>query len=142
MTRHAAVPRQRTMTMRNDRRRSGEVDTGTHVPVTEAVAVSPSDVRRRFQLSVADEVYALHDGMNVIGRDPESDVVLDAAGVSRRHACITVDVRGVFVEDLGSRNGTFIGSRRITTSVQLKGVTPIRLGPVWLVFHPTCVAEE
>jgi DNA-binding winged helix-turn-helix (wHTH) protein len=33
---------------------------------------------------------ALHEGENVVGRDPASDVWLDAAGVSRRHAQIVV----------------------------------------------------
>lgn len=43
-----------------------------------------------------------------IGRRPESDVFVQDAGVSRRHATIRVDANGAVVRDAGSRNGTFV----------------------------------
>lgn len=49
---------------------------------------------------------ALREGENLVGRDPASDVWLDMAGVSRRHARIMVRGGHVTVEDLGSKNGT------------------------------------
>ena len=42
----------------------------------------------------------------------ECDFVLPDLDVSRRHACIEFDGRGVFVEDLKSTNGTLVGGRR------------------------------
>lgn len=55
-------------------------------------------------------IWQLSEGDNIIGRDPRSDIWLDAPGVSRRHAIIRVDSRNrrAMLEDLGSTNGTFI----------------------------------
>ncbi len=43
-----------------------------------------------------------------IGRDPQSDIHLDNAGVSRRHAQIVLDGERIEVLDVGSSNGTFV----------------------------------
>ncbi len=48
-----------------------------------------------------------------IGRGPENDVVLDAPQVSRHHARIVRGDEGVFLEDLGSANGTFVDGKRV-----------------------------
>ncbi|HEY6475097.1 MAG TPA: FHA domain-containing protein [Polyangia bacterium] len=48
-----------------------------------------------------------------IGRDPAGDIVLPHATVSWHHAAITADRDQVVAEDLGSRNGTFVGVDRI-----------------------------
>lgn len=64
-----------------------------------------------------------------IGRAPTNDVVLDHRSVSGRHASIWV-VRGeVWIEDLGSRNGTFrANGTRIRNPVKIGVGEPIRLG--------------
>jgi pSer/pThr/pTyr-binding forkhead associated (FHA) protein len=54
----------------------------------------------------------LAEGRNLIGREPQCKVVLEVQGVSREHACIDVQLAaggGVWVEDLGSTNGTYSG---------------------------------
>jgi DNA-binding winged helix-turn-helix (wHTH) protein len=61
----------------------------------------------------------LHAGQNVVGRDPSADVWIDAAGVSRRHACIVVTDDVVTIEDLGSKNGTVVGDARIERHVAI-----------------------
>ena len=48
----------------------------------------------------------LLDGENVIGRDPDASVRIDAPGVSRRHARILAEGGRFTLEDLGSKNGT------------------------------------
>ncbi len=48
-----------------------------------------------------------------IGSSPECDVVLDDPGVSRRHAEISLTARGVWLRDLGSKNGTLLGDTPI-----------------------------
>lgn len=50
----------------------------------------------------------------VIGRLDTCDLVLDDEGVSRRHAQFTVTESGTVLEDLDSRNGTFVGNQPIT----------------------------
>lgn len=55
----------------------------------------------------------------VIGRSSECDVPLDVAAVSRQHAALLFDDGQFFVEDLGSRNGTYLNNRRIEKSTKL-----------------------
>ncbi|HEX9187711.1 MAG TPA: winged helix-turn-helix domain-containing protein, partial [Vicinamibacteria bacterium] len=54
-------------------------------------------------------VIPLREGENVLGREGGVTVRIDAPSVSRRHACIRVDGAQVTIEDLGSKNGTFVG---------------------------------
>jgi DNA-binding winged helix-turn-helix (wHTH) protein len=76
--------------------------------------------------------YPLAEGDNIIGRDPQSDVWLDADGVSRRHAIIRVDSRNrhVRLEDLRSTNGTFVGRSAVDTEVSLSDGDLIQVGTV------------
>jgi hypothetical protein len=69
-------------------------------------------------------------GENVVGRDPEADVFIDAVGVSRRHALIVVAGEGVTLADLSSKNGTFVNGIRVTGPVPLAEDSDVRLGPV------------
>lgn len=54
-------------------------------------------------------------GLGVVhfGRAEDNDLVLADIGVSRRHARLVVNANGVFVEDLGSGNGTYFDGNRI-----------------------------
>ena len=78
---------------------------------------------------------ALDLGENLIGRDRESVVWIDDASVSRRHARIAVDEKGAAIEDLGSKNGTFVRGRRIEKPSRLEDKDPIKIGPASLVFR-------
>jgi len=49
----------------------------------------------------------------VVGRAAPSNVVLSAPRLSRRHASFVWESEGVFVEDLGSTNGTFVDGERV-----------------------------
>lgn len=53
-------------------------------------------------------------GSVVIGRAPNAEVLLDDAGVSRKHATLHVDEHTALLEDLGSANGTTINGVRLT----------------------------
>lgn len=55
----------------------------------------------------------------VLGRDPTCDVVLPQAQVSRRHARLTLREDAVWVEDLGSKNGTFLNGERLPAHTPL-----------------------
>src|SRR5712692_5014517 len=55
----------------------------------------------------------LEAGENLIGRDRTATVWIDDESVSRRHARIVVDGSGATLEDLGSKNGTALGGKRI-----------------------------
>ncbi|MGB8259958.1 MAG: ATP-binding cassette domain-containing protein, partial [Terracidiphilus sp.] len=65
----------------------------------------------------------------VVGRDPECDVPLPSQPmVSWRHARLTRTSEGMLVEDLGSRNGTYIDGVRVSGKVLAKVGQEIGLG--------------
>ena len=76
---------------------------------------------------------ALHDGENIIGRDPGVTVRLDLPSVSRRHARIVVSSDGAVVEDLGSKNGTFLRNERTTGALRLADLDELQVGSARLV---------
>ena len=49
----------------------------------------------------------------LIGRAQGCDLNLEDEGVSRRHAKVTLTPEGCFLDDLGSRNGVFIGNQKV-----------------------------
>jgi len=75
---------------------------------------------------------ALHDGDNIIGREPGATVHLDLPSVSRRHARIVVSPQDAVVEDLGSKNGTLLQNVRITSAVRLADLDELQVGSVRL----------
>jgi DNA-binding winged helix-turn-helix (wHTH) protein len=84
----------------------------------------------RWWLTCGPDVFPLCAGENIIGRGPEADVRLDATGVSRRHARILVDGEHVVVEDVGSKNGTFVGGERINAPRRLLANDELGVGSV------------
>jgi pSer/pThr/pTyr-binding forkhead associated (FHA) protein len=69
-----------------------------------------------------------------IGRGAESDVPLDGdSTVSSRHALVTRRVDGLWVEDIGSTNGTFVNGARVTSPRLLQTGDVVRVGHTDLV---------
>ena len=77
----------------------------------------------------------LHEGDNIIGRDPKSDVWLDMAGVSRKHALVSVCSGRAEIEDLGSKNGTTVGSERLTARTSLHDGDTVLIGPAHMTYR-------
>jgi DNA-binding winged helix-turn-helix (wHTH) protein len=78
---------------------------------------------------------ALGQGEHLLGRAPEVAVWVDSAGVSRRHARIVVDGATAFLEDLGSKNGTYLNDLRVSRPRRLRDGDEIRIGAVRIVFR-------
>ena len=79
----------------------------------------------------AGQVEAFRKGYIGLGRHPLSDVRFDAErdlDVSSRHAAIVRKSEGFVLQDLGSRNGTFVNGQRITGDTLLKGGDIIGFG--------------
>ena len=82
-----------------------------------------------------DSVFPLQPGDNLLGRSGEASVRIDAPGVSRRHARIVVTDDGATIEDLASKNGTFVGERRLDAPTLLQDGDRLSLGRQLLVFR-------
>lgn len=89
------------------------------------------------------------DGDYYIGRGAECHVRPDSDWVSRQHCLFRVTDGGVFLRDLGSRNGTLVNGRLLSGETRLDHADRIQIGP--LVFEvrleamdtaPRSAAEE
>jgi DNA-binding winged helix-turn-helix (wHTH) protein len=79
--------------------------------------------------------FPLVDGDNVVGRDPDVEIRLDASTVSRRHARLIVTTRDTTLEDFGSKNGTIRGDDRVTKPVRLSDGDIIHFGSLVLTYR-------
>lgn len=79
--------------------------------------------------------YPLDGDEAVIGRHPECQIQLDSNMVSRRHARVFRDLGKLFVEDLGSGNGTYVNGTRVAEPLQLRHGDRLKVGPVLLRFE-------
>jgi Inner membrane component of T3SS, cytoplasmic domain len=80
----------------------------------------PSTAVGRLLVNQAGSDPATHSGAvfllkpeNTLGADPENDLVLNDKLVSGRHARLRWDGAGWWLEDLGSKNGTFVNGERV-----------------------------
>ena len=110
-------------------------------PAVEGAVPGPHDRsgrdRRGFRLAVvapegqAGQVFAVTDEES-IGRAPGCGVRIDDTYVSQVHARVFRRDRHLFVEDLGSTNGTFVNGTRIDGPVRLRRGDRIQIGGVTL----------
>jgi DNA-binding SARP family transcriptional activator len=97
------------------------------------VAQSDSAIRVRQRGSAAlrgaeGQRHSLVGTATRIGRNPDNDIVLSDAKVSRHHAVITDDGTTFLITDLGSANGVRVFGRRIDPSAELHDGDRIRIG--------------
>jgi DNA-binding winged helix-turn-helix (wHTH) protein len=83
-----------------------------------------------FRLIWADRAIALREGENILGREPDAAVWIDVYSVSRRHARIVVSGDRATLEDLGSKNGTFLKGEAVTKPCLLSDGDRVRIGTV------------
>ena len=73
------------------------------------------------------EMYRIDGSELVLGRSPDAHVRLVDDGISREHCRILLEGGEIWVEDLGSSNGTFHNGRRLTRE-RLRDGDKLRLG--------------
>jgi DNA-binding winged helix-turn-helix (wHTH) protein len=88
--------------------------------------------RAQFRLVWKGGRASLDDGEHVLGRDPDLELFFDSPSVSRRHARIFVSGADVTIEDLASKNGTFVGDRQVSAVTRISDGETIRIGSVEL----------
>ena len=78
--------------------------------------------------SNAGESLPLSGEAITLGRGGDSTIRLDDDYVSTRHARFVTNGEEWFIEDMGSTNGTYIGSTRVTRATAITSGTAVRLG--------------
>ena len=69
-------------------------------------------------------------GPVIVGRSPGADIVIGAGYVSARHARFSLMGQNLFVEDLGSTNGTMVNKQMISAPTALKNNDVVTVGDV------------
>lgn len=82
-------------------------------------ADTDDDPLDQFSLRVGPREIPLQAGETLIGRGEGCQVVVNEAMVSRKHARIVLRGSGLYIEDLGSANGTFVNQDRVQGSRDL-----------------------
>lgn len=93
----------------------------------------------------AGKAIELNEFPFTIGRARECDVVLDYTEVSRLHAQCTSDHLNIFLEDMGSTNGTFVNGRRLdpNESYRLRAGDAVSFAKIctWIFDDPATTAQ-
>jgi DNA-binding winged helix-turn-helix (wHTH) protein len=82
-----------------------------------------------------DTILPLSEGDNVVGRNPNSGIWINAGSVSRVHAHIVIAGGRATVEDRRSTNGTFVNGARIASRHPLVDGTRVTFGSEEAVFR-------
>ena len=99
----------------------------------------------RYEEQGAERTHRLHDGTTLIGRLPTCDLVLNDPSVSRHHASIKIADGHAFVQDVGSRFGTFVNGERIIAvqdPVEVKQGDALKLGELTLKLEQNMPEKE
>ncbi|MGH9316346.1 MAG: FHA domain-containing protein, partial [Thermoanaerobaculia bacterium] len=102
-----------------------ERDSGTSHPAPRAIS---------YRLVLDDREVELTRAENIVGRDPEAVLWIDHTSVSRHHAKIRIGEKAT-LEDLQSKNGTYLRGEKISCVRELVDKDEIRIGPVSMIFR-------
>jgi DNA-binding winged helix-turn-helix (wHTH) protein len=108
---------------------------GSLTAAAEASATGSADPSGcpRYVVKVGGQEFVLPGGETLLGRDPSAGVYVDHPSVSRRHARLSIEAGRAWLQDLGSRNSTFLDGRRLDGPTEIVEDAIIGLGPVTLL---------
>ena len=104
-------------------------------PVSKTSAPEPVAGSPRAWLIWGDRSIGVPEGETVLGRALDAAIRFDVAGVSRRHARLHVAGPTITIEDLGSQNGTYVRSERVSRRTPVSDGDEVRLGPVTVLIR-------
>jgi hypothetical protein len=88
------------------------------------------------QGSQAGQSADLADGVILIGRGADAQLNLDDDYVSTRHARVVSGENGIYLEDLGSTNGSYVNGQRITNPTTITLSDTLRIGRTTMKLEP------
>lgn len=107
-------------------------------PSSATLEIAVVEVAGGWNIELQDDAgarrFALTKHRLVVGTSSSCEVVVQDATVSSRHCALSVLGDGVSIEDLGSKNGTFVGSARIREAWGRAGAT-VSIGHSTIVVH-------
>lgn len=81
-------------------------------------------------------IFDLNRPIQVVGRNPDTDIPLDFQGISRHHFKLTMAEDEVVLEDMGSKNGTFLNNKKTEGPHRLSKGDIIKIGSIALKYLP------
>ncbi len=85
--------------------------------------------------------FSLEGDQLIIGRDTASNIAINDAEVSRKHARMTFQGGKYVIEDLGSTNGTFVNGQRLASPAVLKSGDVVSLGEQIVLMYEAMVSD-
>ena len=95
----------------------------------------PGRIEEAYRLVWGAREIQLTRGANALGRDQSSVAWIDDPSISRRHAIIHVSDDDVTIEDLGSKNGTYVKGSRVRQRAAIRDGDPVTFGRVHMTFR-------
>lgn len=108
----------------------------------DEATTAPAGEPSRFWLMGRELRFVLVEGENVVGRAADAHIRIPSNRVSRRHARIVVDGDSVTVEDLGSKNGVFVGEAQVNEPTRLAHGDELRLGQMAATLRVVEAADD
>jgi hypothetical protein len=97
--------------------------------------MEPMEGQLEIWTGVGRELVAIPGDRATIGSSEAADIVVADDSVSRVHALLEWLAGSWFVEDLGSRNGTFVNGERVQLRMVVRSADEMRLGRARLVLR-------
>ncbi|MFL5244497.1 MAG: FHA domain-containing protein [Gemmataceae bacterium] len=109
--------------------RHGPVDKSANSPfASQAGSNIRSSVNGRYWLSDGRQAFPLQVGVNMIGRAPDCDIIVEDGCISRRHCVVLVHAGNhCEVHDVASKNGTYLNGAKLSRPSSLKSGDEILL---------------
>lgn len=131
------ISKQKTENKQNDQQATVlykdkiEIEDKTKLMVQESSTLAYLVIKKGSRVGLE---YALHEGMNTIGRKAENSIVIEDRAISGFHSKIWQDENGNFIiNDLATTNGTFVNDQKIVQR-ELKDKDEITIGQTVLTF--------
>lgn len=103
--------------------------------VVEPRAESAPREQPRWVLLFEGREIPLREGKHILGRTGPGVITLESSTVSRHHARVTITNGDALIEDLGSKNGTWVGPVEVSGPTPLRNGDAIRLGSLVVTIH-------